>query len=170
MKNLESKVKSCDKIMSNYPKTQTNSTKNNTKNNFCILSVISQNANRKLSMATTDTNPVNPLVLDYDIDDTSKLDDSSLSDISELDLDAKEESDKELNDSFNTSDNEKEKKLFKKFKKGHHKQQSINCKEDVEYDDELEKELIAIKAEITQKRRLSVQPNFFFTKFTGKEI
>lgn len=166
----ESKIKSCDTISAKFSKNYIDFVKYNTHKNYCILSLLSQNANRKFSLATTDSNQVNPLSLDYDICDTSKLDESdiSLSDISDLDLDAKEESDKKLNDSFNSLDSGEKQKIFKNFKKNPKKQKSINCEEDKEYEDELEKELISIKAEIIKKRRLSVQPIPFF--FSNKKI
>ena len=141
------------------------STKSCNYKKYCILSLITKNASRKISIETNITNLETPFAFDYDIDDIKKLDESdiSMSDISDLDLDADGEKQKNNEDSFNSCDddiiqNDEEIKIISKKKL---KRKSLNKCEDLEFEKELENDLIEIKKELENRRRFSVQVDYF---------
>ena len=132
---------------------------------YCILSFVTKKASRKTSSGTNYTNLIYPFVFDYDINDIKKLDESdiSMSDISDLDLDADGEKQKNNEDSFNSCDddiiqNDEEIKIISKKKL---KRKSLNKCEDLEFEKELENDLIEIKKELENRRRFSVQVDYF---------
>ena len=155
---------SSDKINCKYD-LKRDSIKSNNYEKYCILSLITKKASRKVSTSTNDTNLVNPFAFDYDINDIKKLDENSisLSDISNLDLDADEEMLKKHQDSFNSSDdeinkNEEEEEIV--ISKKSVKRNTLNKGEQLEYDKQLDKDLIEIKKELANRRRFSVQVDY----------
>ena len=133
---------------------------------YCILSLVTKKASRKTSSGTNYTNLIYPFVFDYDINDIKKLDESdiSLSDISDLDLDEDEEIIKKREDSFNSCDddiNQNDEEEIKIVSKKRIKRNSIITCEDQEFDKELEKDLIEIRKELENRRRFSVQVDYF---------
>lgn len=149
-----------------------NSAKNSNYSKYCILSLITKNVHRKISNATNDTNLANPFAFDYDINDIKKLDESSisLSDISDLDLDAGEEMLKKRENSFNSSNddiNQSDEEEVKIISKKKIKKKSIDQGEDVEFEKQLENDLIEIRKELSNRRRCSVQVDYAYFKKSG---
>ena len=135
-------------------------------NDYCILSLITKEASRKISSETKDSNQVSPFDFDYDINDIKKLDESniSLSDISDLDLDADEEKLKNKEDSFNSCDddiNQSEEEEIKIISKKRIKRKNQNEYHDLEFDEQLDNDLIEIRKELENRRRFSVQVDYF---------
>ena len=135
-------------------------------NKYCILSLITKKESRKISIETNITNLESPFSFDYDINDIKKLDESdiSMSDISELDLDADGEKLKNSENSFNSCDddiNQNDEEEIKIISKKRLKRKSLNKCEDLEFEKELENDLIEIKKELENRRRFSIQVDYF---------
>ena len=154
---MSSEIKTNIHVSSNNSKEQKNGNFNslykamNNKNEYSILSLLiedNKNNKRKNSLNTADTEILTQIKLDYNFKELKKFDElnHSLSEISEFDLEKNDQDKSDFNSSQDNNSELEEEIIIKK------RITIINRKDNLEYEDELEKDFEKIIKELNLKK------------------